>query len=177
LYLDELSDLYDAESQGVRLLTRLQDATHTPALRDQLRLHCDQSRLHLERLELIFTHWGAQAGSRPCRGLSGIGVEADDRLQDAATGEVSDVIIVAIARRVEHYEIAGYGVARALAWRLNRSDEARLLQETLDDESRADGRLDEIDQVNRARRSERRAAANAAGAPGSAAPPHGDRPR
>ena len=46
--------------------------------------------------------------------------------------------------RIEHYEMAAYGCARTYARRLNRLDEARLLQETLDEEGRTDRRLTEI---------------------------------
>jgi len=49
-----------------------------------------------------------------------------------------------VAQRIEHYEIAAYGCARTYARRLNRLDEARLLQETLDEEGRTDRRLTEI---------------------------------
>jgi ferritin-like metal-binding protein YciE len=49
-----------------------------------------------------------------------------------------------VAQRIEHYEIAAYGCARSYARRLNRPDEARLLQATLDEEGRADTRLSAI---------------------------------
>ena len=58
LYFDELGDLYDAETQMIRTLPRLAEAARAPELREALKKHCDESRLHLERLELIFTHWG-----------------------------------------------------------------------------------------------------------------------
>jgi ferritin-like metal-binding protein YciE len=151
LYLDELSHLYDAESRGLRLLWRLQEATRTPALRQVLRRRCDESRLRIERLELIFTHWGVRVTPRSCLGLMGIIEEADDRLHESTTAEVNDVVVVAIARQMEHHQMARYGVARGLARRLDRGDEARLLQETLDDEVRADGRLAAIGQANGSR--------------------------
>jgi ferritin-like metal-binding protein YciE len=144
LYFDELGDLYDAETQMIRTLPRLVEAARAPELRDCLRRHCDESRLHLERLELIFTHWGERRRAKPCAGLAGIVQEADERLHQAATDDVRDAAIIGIAQRIEHYEIAAYGCARTYARRLNRLDEARLLQETLDDEGRADHRLTEI---------------------------------
>ena len=52
-----------------------------------------------------------------------------------------DAAIIGVAQRIEHYEIAAYGCARTYARRLNRLDEARLLQETLDEEGRTDHRL------------------------------------
>ena len=144
LYIDELACLYDAETQMVRTLPRLAEAAHAPDLREALVRHGEESRLHLERLELIFTHWGERRRSRPCAGIKGIVQEADDRLHEEATGDVRDAAIIGVVQRIEHYEIAMYGCARTYARRLNRPDEARLLQETLDEEGRADHRLTEI---------------------------------
>src|SRR6476619_6878877 len=144
LYFDELNDLYDAEMQIIRTLPRLAESAHAPELREALRQHCTESRLHLERLELIFTHWGERRHSRPCGGVTGIVQEADDRLHEVTTDDSRDAAIIGVAQRIEHYEMAAYGCARTYARRLNRDDEARLLQETLDEEGRTDHRLAEI---------------------------------
>jgi ferritin-like metal-binding protein YciE len=144
LYFDELADLYDAETQMIRTLPRLAEAARAPELREALRKHCDESRLHLERLELIFTHWGERRRVKPCAGLAGIVQEADERLNQEATDDARDAAIIGAAQRIEHYEIAAYGCARTYARRLNRLDEARLLQETLGEEGRTDHRLSEI---------------------------------
>jgi len=144
LYFDELGDLYDAETQMIRTLPRLAEAARAPELREALKKHCAESRLHLERLELIFTHWGERRRSTPCAGLAGIVQEADARLNQEATDDARDAAIIGVAQRIEHYEIAAYGCARTYARRLNRLDEARLLQETLDEEGRTDHRLSQI---------------------------------
>src|SRR5262245_24536212 len=144
LYFDELGDLYDAETQMIRTLPRLVEAARAPELKEALTKHCEESRLHLERIELIFTHWGERRRSKPCAGLAGIVQEADERLNQEATDDARDAAIIGVAQRIEHYEIAAYGCARTYARRLNRPDEARLLQETLDEEGRVDRRLTEI---------------------------------
>jgi ferritin-like metal-binding protein YciE len=141
LYFDELGTLYDAEIQKIRTLPRLSEAAQSPELRDTLTEHCRESRLHLERIDLIFTHWGERRPLRASAGLAGIVQEADERLNQETTPETRDVAIIGVAQRIEHYEIAAYGSARSCALMLNRWDEARLLQETLDEEGRADERL------------------------------------
>ena len=88
--------------------------------------------------------WAEPLQSRPCSGVTGIVQEADDRLHEVTTGDSRDAAIIGAAQRIEHYEIAAYGCARTYARWLNRDDEARLLQETLDEEGRADHRLSEI---------------------------------
>jgi ferritin-like metal-binding protein YciE len=144
LYFDELGDLYDAETLMIRTLPRLVEAARAPELREALKKHTDESRLHLERLELIFTHWGERPRTIACAGLAGIVQEADARLNREATNDARDAAIIGVAQRIEHYELAAYGCARTYARRLNRLDEARLLQETLDEEGRIDHRLSEI---------------------------------
>jgi ferritin-like metal-binding protein YciE len=144
LYLDELRCLYDAETQVIRTLPRLSELARTPELRQLLQNYCSESRLHLERLQLIFTHWGERVSARACGGMSGIVQEADDRLNQPATQNTRDAAVIGAAQRMGHYEIAAYGCARSYALRLNRPDEARLLQETLDEDARADRRLTEI---------------------------------
>ena len=144
LYFDELGDLYDAETQGIRALPRLAEAARASKLRDALTKHCEESRLHLARLDLIFTHWSEPRPSRSCPGLAGIVQEADERLKQDATDDNRDAAIIGVVQRIEHYEMAAYGCARTYARRLNRLDEVRLLQETLDEEGRTDLRLSEI---------------------------------
>jgi len=148
LYFDELADLYDAETQILRTLPRLAEAARSPELREALRKHCDESRLHLARLELIFTHWGERRRSKACAGVSGIVQEADERLNQAATDDARDAAIIGVAQRVEHYEIASYGCARTYARRLSRLDEARLLLETLEEERRGEQVLAALAEVH-----------------------------
>jgi ferritin-like metal-binding protein YciE len=144
LYLDELSTLYDAEVQMIRTLPRLSEAAHAPELRETLTKHCRESRMHLERIDLIFTHWGERRPLRSSAGVAGIVQEAVERLNQEATPDVRDVAIIGVAQRIESYEIAAYGSAHHCALRLNRWDEARILQETLDEEGRAAERLTAI---------------------------------
>ena len=144
LYLDELGTLYDAEIQMIRTLPRLSEAAHAPELRETLTKHCRESRLHLERIELIFTHWGERRPLRSSAGVAGIVQEADERLNQPATPDTRDAAIIGVAQRIEHYEIAAYGCARTYARRLNRLDEARLLQETLEEEGVGDPAIQDV---------------------------------
>jgi ferritin-like metal-binding protein YciE len=136
LYLDELADLYDAETQTILALPRLRDAARAPELREALTRQCEESRLHLERLQLLFTHWRTPDTAQHCAGLAGIVQEADNRVNGMTTGDPRDAAIASVALRMAHYELAAYAAARIFARRLNRPDEARLLQETLDEDAR-----------------------------------------
>jgi ferritin-like metal-binding protein YciE len=141
LYLDELGTLYDAERRIGRTVPRLSEAASAPDLRAVLETRRGESQLHIARIELIFTHWGERRPLRESAGLAGIVQEADERLHQELTPDARDAAIVGIVQRMDAYEIAGYGSARHWAIKLNRPDEARLLQETLDEEQRAAARL------------------------------------
>jgi ferritin-like metal-binding protein YciE len=138
--------------------------------------HYDESRLHLERLELIFTHWGGRVAPRQAAGLAGIVQEADEQLHEPATDDARDAMVIGVAKRMEHYEIAGYGSTRWYARRLNRPDEARLLLETLEEEGRADRRLTELAE-NQTELDLTAALVESQDGLRSTTPPHGDKLR
>jgi ferritin-like metal-binding protein YciE len=70
--------------------------------------------------------------------------EGNELLQEDAEPDVLDAGMIAAAQKVEHYEIAGYGTARAWAERLGYDNAARLLQQTLEEESMANEKLTRI---------------------------------
>ena len=57
-----------------------------------------------------------------------------------------DAGIVACAQAVEHYEMARYGTIVAWAKAVGADDVARLMQETLDEEKKADSTLNQLAQ-------------------------------
>jgi hypothetical protein len=58
--------------------------------------------------------------------------------------EVMDAAIIASAQKIEHYEICGYGTARAFANELQLSEISNKLTETLNEEYRSDDMLTEL---------------------------------
>ena len=57
---------------------------------------------------------------------------------------VRDAGLIGAAQQVEHYEMAGYGTTQTLAKRLGYQEIATLLQETLEEEAKADKKLTSI---------------------------------
>jgi len=75
---------------------------------------------------------------------SGLVEEGAEVIEEDGNEAVLDAALIGAAQRVEHYEIAGYGVVRTFATLLGENDAAELLQETLDEEAAADKKLTEI---------------------------------
>jgi ferritin-like metal-binding protein YciE len=119
-------------------------ASSSPDLRQTFQHHLDQTKLQVERLDLIFKKLGEAPRGRHCRGIAGIIEEGEELMQEGSAPDVSDAALIASAQRVEHYEIAGYGCVRTFAGRLEDDYAADLLQQTLDEEEAADQRLTDL---------------------------------
>lgn len=144
LYIHELKDLHSAESQILDSMPRMIEAVSDKGLKKALQSHQKQTERQVKRLEKIFGSLDARPGGHKCRGMEGLLKEASDLLKADAEPEVLDAAIVAATQRVEHYEMAGYGVARTYAEKLGDYRAADLLQETLNEEANADQTLSRL---------------------------------
>jgi ferritin-like metal-binding protein YciE len=144
LYVDLLKDLYSAEKQLVRALPKMAKNASSSDLQRAFQEHLKQTERQAERIERIFTEMGGSPRGKKCVGMEGLIEEGNELLQEKAEPEVLDAGLIAAAQKVEHYEISGYGTARAWAERLGYDKAARLLQETLDEESMANEKLNQI---------------------------------
>ena len=144
LYLNELRDLYSAEKQLLEALPKMAEAASSSQLEQAFAEHLDQTRGHVSRLEQIFDALGEEPGGETCKAMEGLIKEGEDYVKAGGDRDVRDAGLIGAAQRVEHYEIAGYGTARALALRLGESEAADKLQATLEEESEADLKLTEI---------------------------------
>jgi ferritin-like metal-binding protein YciE len=76
--------------------------------------------------------------------MEGLVEEGREILDEGGAPDVVDAALIGAAQRVEHYEIAGYGTARAHAQQLGYANAARLLEATLKEESAANEKLSQI---------------------------------
>ena len=144
LYIDHLRDLYDAENQLIKALPKMAKEANSDELRLGIEEHLEQTRGHAERLEQIFEQLGEKPKGKKCKGMQGVIDEGKETLEEDMEEDTKDAAIIAAAQRVEHYEMAGYGVARTFAQLLGRDEAADLLQETLEEERETDENLTSI---------------------------------
>jgi ferritin-like metal-binding protein YciE len=143
--VDELGDLYSAEQQLVEALPKMAAAAHSYDLREALESHLEETRVHVQRLEQTFADMGIRfAPTRTCKAMEGL-IEDSAHIVEATGDPVAlDAALIGAAQRVEHYEIAGYGTARALAGELDLDKTCSLLDRTLDEEGRANKTLTKL---------------------------------
>ncbi len=144
LYQDELKDLYSAETQLIKALPKIAQRAAQPELQQALEDHLQQTEQHAKRLEDIFTDLSGKPSGKKCKGMEGLLEEGSEMLKEDGADEVRDAGLIGAAQRVEHYEMAGYGTARAHAEQLGYTRHAQLLQQTLNEEAAANERLTQI---------------------------------
>src|SRR5579862_70046 len=129
VFLDEVRHLYDAEKQLAKALPKWATAAISPELRAAIEAHLGETRIHVERLELVFTMLSAPPTSAHCPGIAGIIDEGTDLLRDDLDDAALDAAIIACAQHANHYEISAYGSLVAWAHTLVKGDIAELLNE------------------------------------------------
>jgi ferritin-like metal-binding protein YciE len=144
LFVHELKDLYDAEMRITEALPKMAEKAHNRGLKHAFENHLQQTEKHIERLESVFQHRGLEPEREICEAMVGLLKEGSEVVSARGDHDVLDAALIAAAQRVEHYEISGYGTARAFARQLNDEYSAELLDQTLDEEKQTDHQLTEI---------------------------------
>lgn len=144
LFIDELKDIYSAESQLLKALPKMAKAASSQTLRDAFTKHLEETKGQKERLDKIGEQLGVRLTGKKCAAMEGLIEEGKEILEADGPASVIDAALIAAAQRVEHYEISAYGTARALAQHLGNSQAVKLLNETIKEEGETDHKLTEI---------------------------------
>jgi len=160
LLKNELQDLYSVEEQILEALPEMVKKASNSALKQGLQKHLQATINHKKRLDeaqqLLHVPdnekgTGKQDGilglfgaGQVCKGMEGIISEGQKMINEKMDGKLIDAVIIACAQKVEHYEICGYGTARAYARELKLEKVAGLLDQTLQEEYEANDLLTEL---------------------------------
>jgi ferritin-like metal-binding protein YciE len=144
LYVEELKDLYSAESQMVKALPKMIKAATSEDLRAGFEEHLEQTKGHVSRLEEIFKALGESPKGKRCKGMEGLIKEGGEMIEEDPAPEELDAGLISAAQRVEHYEIAGYGCVSTYAKLLGEDEAVSLLRETLEEEKKTDEKLTQL---------------------------------
>jgi len=147
LFLEQLRDLYSAETQLVKALPEMAQAANEPVLKEGFETHLEETKGHVQRLEEIFSDLDEKPTGKTCRAMEGLIKEGKETINEEASPEVKDAALIAAAQRVEHYEIAGYGTVRTYANLMGHSEAAALLQATLDEEAATNQKLTSVSET------------------------------
>jgi ferritin-like metal-binding protein YciE len=163
----EVMDLYSAEEQIIEALPAMIEKAKNTNLKKALQEHLkitEQQKKRLDKVQQLMDDnkgdeesqsgdekkgffsrlFNGSNGKEKCKGMEGLIDEGQKIMSEDISPEALDAAIIASAQKIEHYEISGYGTAKAYAGELKLNEVQNLLQETLDEEYEADDRLTEL---------------------------------
>lgn len=147
LFHATLKDIYFAERQILKSLPKMARAAESEDLRKAFLAHRDETEGQIERLSQVFEIFGKRAQGKTCEAIKGILEEGDEIIEDFGNSDALDAGLIASGQAVEHYEIARYGTLKSWAERLGMKDAAALLDQTLEEEKKADALLSGLAQT------------------------------
>jgi len=138
LFLYELQDVLSAEKQQLNGLKKMKDEALDKELHETLTKHVNQTLGQIDRLKQVFEYLGLSSRSKICKTMQMLLVEADEIIFDFDRNLTRDTALIAVAQKVEHYEIATYRTLVTYAKLMGYGALECLLQETLEEEKEAD---------------------------------------
>jgi ferritin-like metal-binding protein YciE len=175
----EIEDLYSAEEQIIEAMPAMIEKANDPSLKKALKEHLkitENQRNRLNKVQKLLSEKEGEetteekktgllgrlfgGGAQKCKGMEGLITEGEKVMKEDMNGDVMDAAIISCAQKIEHYEICGYGTAKAYARELNLGQVAELLEETLNEEYEADDRLTDLAVTRLNKEAERGTAAN-----------------
>jgi ferritin-like metal-binding protein YciE len=144
MFLDELRDTYNSETQLTKALPKLAKAASSPELQSAFESHLKETYGHVKRLEEVFASLDEKVRGKHCDGMAGIIEEGKSIMKEDLDDTTMDACLIAAAQRAEHYEMASYGTLVAWARAMGHDKAGDLLEQTLNEEKAADEKLSSL---------------------------------
>ena len=144
LYTTQLRFLLSTEEQIIEALPKMIGAASDQQLKDALQSHLQETEIHAERLEDVLSELNGDIDSKKCSVTAALISAGENTIKAANDDAVRDAGIIAAAQKVEHFEMASYGTVRSWAQILGHTEQAALLNKTLQEEGHADKLLTKI---------------------------------
>ena len=144
LFHETLRDIYYAERKILKNLPKMARAAQADEVRAAFEQHREETEGQIERLQKVFDLLGKPARGKTCDAIEGIISEAEEIMDEFKDSAALDAGLVAAAQAVEHYEISRYGTLKRWAEVLGMDEAAKLLDETLQEESATDEKLTQV---------------------------------
>ena len=131
----ELGDLLYAEQLILKMLKTLTREVKNPEMLERVQEHVGETEEQIQRLRRAFESIGEKAKAERCDAAIGLKEEHDSFKKDEKPSKAMlEAFDLGSSLRVEHYEIAGYRSAIAVATALGERECVGLLTESLREE-------------------------------------------
>lgn len=131
----EMGDLLYAERRFVTATKALAREAMDPEVKARVEKHVEETEGQIERLEKAFEAIGERAKAEKCEAAVGLKEEHDSfKREEKPSKEILSAFDLGSGLRVEHYEIAAYRTAIAIADAMGEQECSGLLKENLREE-------------------------------------------
>jgi ferritin-like metal-binding protein YciE len=144
LLILELQEIHSAESQLSRVLPRLGKSAESTSLREQLDARVQEGERVLKEVDAALEDLDSTPGRKKNVAAEGLINDAREHVQEIATGPGLDAVLIGAVQKTEHYCIAAWGTAKALAEALGEKNAARSMERAIKEGKSFDEELTEL---------------------------------
>ncbi|NLR91079.1 YciE/YciF ferroxidase family protein [Flammeovirga agarivorans] len=143
LFIHQMKDRYDAETQQLEVYHQLKDKVHSITLRRVIETCENSAQKHLEFLDQLFAQIGENQVGDICECSLGL-IKEMNKVIDRATNEnVSDMAILSTIKQLHSNDVVGYQIISSYAHQVHDDAIMDILDVMLRNEQDLDLLLDE----------------------------------
>jgi ferritin-like metal-binding protein YciE len=140
----ELQEIHNAENQLARVLPRLAKAVQSQKLGELLELRLQRGERLIKEIESVFDEMEESPGRKKNVAAEGLINDAREHVQEIERGPALDAVLIGAIQKTEHYCIAAWGTARALAKAVDQKTAGRAMESALKEGPAFDEELTEL---------------------------------
>ena len=144
LYVQQLRDLFSAETQLCDALQIMAKAATHKDLREAFEVHLEQSRQQRHRIDQILESIGEAPTDTVCTPMEGMIAASNEMIREAAQESIRDAGLIAMAQRITHYEAAAYSTVVGFTHALKRKNDRHPMETSLRESREASENLARI---------------------------------
>lgn len=144
LLILELQEIHSAESQLSHVLPRLAKAVQSPKLAAMLELRLEQGERLIKDIEGVLDELEESPGRKKNVAAEGLISDAREHVQEIEQGPALDALLLGAIQKTEHYCIAAWGTARALAEAVGQKAASSAMETALKEGGPFDEHLTEL---------------------------------
>jgi ferritin-like metal-binding protein YciE len=131
LLVIELQEIHSAESQLSRVLPRLGKSVDSASLREKFEARIEEGEQVLKDVDAALVELDSSPGRKKNIAAEGLINDAREHVEEIESGPALDVVLIGAMQKTEHYCIAAWGTARALAESLGEKNAVRSMDRAL----------------------------------------------
>lgn len=140
----ELQATHNAENQLSKVLPRLSKAVQSDSLRQMMDQRLEEGERIIKDIEAVFDEMEDSPGRKKNLAAEGLINDAREHAQEIEPGPALDAVLISAIQKTEHYCIAAWGTARALAQAVGQKTATRAMERALKEGGPFDEQLTEL---------------------------------